>query len=77
MRPAARPLGRDADRPDRQGRAYRRPTGPQRIVDQAKARGNARDTGEVPGCLPTELNSTIAEEVKVFAASDGDSRKAC
>ena len=41
------------------------------------ARGNARDTGEVPGCLPTELNSTIAEEMKVFAASDGDSRKAC
>jgi hypothetical protein len=77
MRPAARPPGRDANRPDRQGRTYRRPTGPQRIVDQAKARGNARDTGEVPGCLPTELNSTIAEGVKVFAASDGDSRKAC
>ena len=59
------------------GRAHRRMAGPQRIVDQAKARGNARDTGEVPGCLPTELNSTSAEEVKMFATSDGDSRKAC
>ena len=77
MRPAARPPGRDANRPDRQGRAYRRLAGPQRIVDQAKARGNARDTGGVPGCLLTELNSTIAEEVKVHATGDGDSRKAC
>ena len=77
MRPAARPPSRDADRPDHKGRIYRRLTEPQRIVDHAKARGNARDTGEVPGCLPTELNSTIAEEVKVFAASGGDSRKAC
>lgn len=59
------------------GRAHRRVAQPQRIVDQAKARGNARDTGVVPGCLPTELNSTIAEEVKVLAADDGDSRKAC
>ncbi len=38
--------------------------GSQRIVDQAKARGNARDTGVVPGRLRTEPNSTIAEEVK-------------
>jgi hypothetical protein len=59
------------------GRAHRREARPQRIVDQAKARGNARDTGGVPGCLLTELNSTIAEEVKVLAAGDGDSRKAC
>ena len=46
-------------------RTHRRVTRPQRIVDQAKARGNARDTGVVPGCHPTELNSTSAEEVKV------------
>ena len=77
MRPAARPPGRDANRPDRQGRTYRRPTGPQRIVDQAKARGNARDTGVVPGCLPTELNSTGAAAVKVLVTGQGDPRKAC
>ena len=69
--------GRDADRPDHQGRAYRRLTGPQRIVDQAKARGNARDTGVVPGCLPTELNSTGAAAVKVLVTGQGDPRKAC
>jgi hypothetical protein len=39
--------------------------GQQRIVDQAKARGNAWDTGEVPGHPRVEQNSTIAEEVKV------------
>lgn len=39
--------------------------GQQRIVDQAKAQGNAWDTGEVPGHPRVELNSTIAEEVKV------------
>jgi len=39
--------------------------GQQRIVDQAKAQGNAWDTGVVPGHRPMELNSTIAEEVKV------------
>jgi hypothetical protein len=70
-------LSRDANRPDHNGRAHRRPAGTQRIVDQAKARGNVRDTGEVPGCLLTELNSIIAEEMKGLAASDGDSRKAC
>ena len=48
-----------------------------RIVDQAKARGNAWDTGVVPGCQQTELNSTIAEEVKVPALDEGHSRKAC
>lgn len=69
--------GRDADWLDRTGRAYRHMVLPQRIVDQAKARSNARDTGEVPGCLPTELNSTIAEEMKVSATDNGDSRKAC
>ncbi len=58
-------------------RADRRMAGPQRIVDQAKARGNARDTGVVPGCRQTELNSTTAEEVKVPAGSEGYSRKAC
>jgi hypothetical protein len=52
-------------------RAHGRVVGPQRIVDQAKARGNARDTGVVPGCLWTELNSTRAEEVKVSAATMG------
>ena len=36
-------------------------------MDQAKARGNARDTGVVPGCHLTELNSTTAEEVKMSA----------
>ena len=39
--------------------------GQQRIVDQAKAQGNAWDTGVVPGHRKMELNSTIAEEVKV------------
>ena len=39
--------------------------GPQKIVDQAKAQGNAWDTGVVPGHLRMELNSTFAEEVKV------------
>jgi hypothetical protein len=39
--------------------------GQQRIVDQAKAQGNAWDTGVVPGHLRVEPNSTIAEEVKV------------
>jgi len=42
-----------------------------RIVDQAKAQGNAWDTGVVPGCLRTELNSTIAEEVEMFAVDRG------
>jgi hypothetical protein len=55
------------------GRGNRPGAGPQRIVDQAKARGNAWDTGVVPGCRPTELNSTIAEEVKVFATDAGAS----
>jgi hypothetical protein len=39
--------------------------GLQKIVDQAKARGNAWDTGVVPGHRRMELNSTIAEEVKI------------
>ena len=51
--------------------------GSQKIVDQAKAQGNAWDTGVVPGCRPTELNSTIAEEVKVLATNADVSRKAC
>jgi hypothetical protein len=48
-----------------------------RIVDQAKARGNARDTGGVPGCRTTELNSTTAAEVKKPAKDGGHARKAC
>ena len=40
--------------------------GQQRIVDQANAQVNAWDTGVVPGHQSTELNSTIAEEVKVM-----------
>lgn len=39
--------------------------GQQRIVDQAKAQGNAWDTGVVPGHPRMELNSTCAEEVKI------------
>jgi hypothetical protein len=39
--------------------------GQQRIVDQAKAQGNAWDTGVVPGHRQMELNSTTAEEVTV------------
>jgi hypothetical protein len=39
--------------------------GQQRNVDQAKAQGNAWDTGEVPRHRKMQLNSTIAEEVKV------------
>jgi hypothetical protein len=63
--------------PTLKDRAHRRGAGPQRIVDQAKARGNARDTGVVPGCHATELNSTIAEEVTVPVGNEGHSRKAC
>jgi hypothetical protein len=48
-----------------------------RIADQAKAQGNAWDTGVVPGCRKTELNSTIAEEVKLTVVDEGNSRKAC
>ena len=43
--------------------------GQQRIVDQAKAQGNAWDTGVVPGHRTMELNSTTAEEVKVMCCS--------
>jgi hypothetical protein len=39
--------------------------GQQKIVDQAKAQGNALDTGVVPGHHGMELNSTLAEEVKI------------
>jgi len=44
-------------------------------VDQAKAQGNAWDTGGVPGHHPMELNSTIAEEVKVKCGSDDTSER--
>jgi hypothetical protein len=43
--------------------------GQQRIVDQAMAQGNSWDTGVVPGHREMELNSTIAEEVKVTCCS--------
>jgi hypothetical protein len=51
--------------------------GQQRIVDQAKAQGNAWDTGVVPGHLRVEPNSTIAEEVKVSCCKQRYGRKAC
>jgi len=51
--------------------------GQQRIVDQAKAWSNAQDTGVVPGHRKMELNSTTAEEVKVYCCSRGYERKAC
>jgi hypothetical protein len=38
-------------------------------VDQAKAQGNAWDTGVVPGHHSMELNSTVAEDVKVWVAN--------
>lgn len=51
--------------------------GQQRIVDQAKAQGNAWDTGVVPGHRKMELNSTIAEEVKYPCWRRSHERKAC
>jgi hypothetical protein len=51
--------------------------GQQKIVDQAKAQGNAWDTGVVPGHRKMELNSTIAEEVKVNVVHRSLERKAC
>ena len=42
-----------------------------------KARGNARDTGVVPGCRKAELNSTTAEEVQVRCYQRSHERKAC
>jgi hypothetical protein len=51
--------------------------GQQRIVDQAKAQGNAWDTGVVPGHRQMELNSTIADEVKVHVLLRSHERKAC
>jgi hypothetical protein len=39
--------------------------GSQKIVDQAKAQGNAWDTGVVPGHPRMELNSTLAEGMKI------------
>ena len=49
--------------------------GQQRIVDQAKAQGNAWDTGVVPGHLRMEQNSTLAEEVKVTCYSEVTSER--
>jgi len=59
----------------REGRPAR--GGPQRIVDQAKARGNARDTGVVPGHRTMELNSTTAEGVSVLCRRSSHEGKAC
>jgi hypothetical protein len=49
--------------------------GQQRIVDQAKAQGNAWDTGVVPGHRKMEPNSTIAEEVKVTCCDGVTSKR--
>ena len=49
--------------------------GSQKIVDQAKAQGNAWDTGVVPGHLRMELNSTLAEGVKVTCCSEVTSER--
>lgn len=49
--------------------------GQQKIVDQAKALGNARDTGVVPGHLRMEQNSTRAEEVKARCGSEVTSER--
>ena len=51
--------------------------GQQRIVDQAKAQGNAWDTGVVPGHPRMEQNSTRAEEVKTKLQQRSYERKAC
>lgn len=51
--------------------------GQQRIVDQAKAQGNAWDTGVVPGHLRMEPNSTFAEGMKVNMLQRSHERKAC
>ena len=49
--------------------------GQQKIVDQAKAQGNAWDTGVVPGHLRMEQKSTIAEEVKKYCGSEVTSER--
>ena len=49
--------------------------GSQKIVDQAKAQGNAWDTGVVPGHLRMEQNSTFAEGVKVTCCSEVTSER--
>jgi hypothetical protein len=50
--------------------------GQQRIVDQAKAQGNAWDTGVIPDHRKMELNSTIADEVKIRRRERSHERKA-
>ena len=65
-----------ADRPD-YSREQPVCDGQRRIVDQAKARGNAWDTGEVPGHLRVEPNSTIAEEVKAKVVPRSYGGQAC
>jgi len=49
--------------------------GQQKIVDQAKAQGNAWDTGVVPGHPRMEQNSTLAEEVKLNCGNEATSER--
>ena len=49
--------------------------GQQKIVDQAKAQGNAWDTGVVPGHPRMEQNSTHAEEVKTSCGNEVTSER--
>lgn len=51
--------------------------GQQRRVDQAKARGNARDTGVVPGHLSRWSRIPRAEEVKMKLLRCSYERQAC
>ena len=51
--------------------------GQQRIVDQAKAQGNAWDTGVVPGHPAGWSRIPRAEEVKVKLLHRSDEGKAC
>ena len=51
--------------------------GQQRIVDQAKAQGNAWDTGVVPGHPHGWSRIPRADEVKVIVLHRGYERKAC
>ena len=44
-------------------------------MDQAKAQGNAWDTGVVPGHLRMEQNSTLAEEVKTNCGNEVTSER--
>lgn len=67
------PPGAGRSRPTQHTGGFTGIRGRQRIVDQAKARGNARDTGGVPDHRAMGPNSTIAEGMKVSGTDDGDS----